>query len=169
KPKRLSEIKNAEEFAMHFPAGSKVFSSTIGRDAVVQGEPNSKGEVLILSNSMRLSVQWQDLTAPKVSQNPTKEIMQKSNRFIGRDHFTDNSLDIRGLTVNEALDKLEDRLDQATAQGGERIKIVHGHGTESLKKAVRSFLSRSVYVKKWQSGASSSGGDGITWVELADS
>jgi DNA mismatch repair protein MutS2 len=169
KPKRLSDIKTAEEFAKHFPAGSKVYSNTIGRDAVVQGEPNGKGEVLILSNSMRLSVPWRDLTSPKTSQNPTKEIMQKNNRFVGRDHFTDNSLDVRGMTVADALDHLEDKLDQATAQSGERIKIVHGHGTESLKKAVRSYLSRSVYVKKWQSGSGSTGGDGITWVELADS
>lgn len=166
--KNLSNIATAEDFANLFPAGSKAFSQTIGRDAVIQGEPNSKGEVPILSNSMRLSVHWQDLMPPKASQNPTKEILQKSNRFVGRDHFTDNSLDVRGLTVDDALEKLENKLDQAAAGGGERIKVVHGHGTDALKKAVRSFLSRSVYVKKWQSGANQTGGDGITWVELAD-
>ena len=48
----------------------------------------------------------------------------------------------------------------------DRLKIIHGHGTESLKKAIRTYLSRSIYVKKWKAGSAETGGDGVTWVEL---
>jgi DNA mismatch repair protein MutS2 len=46
--------------------------------------------------------------------------------------------------------------------------VIHGHGTDTLKKGVRSYLSRSIYVKKWKAGTPETGGDGVTWVELRD-
>jgi DNA mismatch repair protein MutS2 len=79
----------------------------------------------------------------------------------------DRSLDLRGKTTEEAIEILEVELDQAAIRKEDRIKIIHGHGTEALKKAVRAYLSRSLYVKKWKAGASDQGGDGITWVELS--
>jgi DNA mismatch repair protein MutS2 len=77
-------------------------------------------------------------------------------------------VDLRGQTVEEALSKLEMELDQSARQKEDRIKIIHGHGTETLKKAVRTYLSRSVYVKKWKAGSSEQGGDGVTWAELGE-
>ncbi|NQZ18940.1 MAG: Smr/MutS family protein, partial [Bdellovibrionales bacterium] len=41
-----------------------------------------------------------------------------------------------------------------------------GHGSESLKKAVRSHLSRSVYVSRWQVSSAQDGGDGATLAYL---
>jgi DNA mismatch repair protein MutS2 len=81
---------------------------------------------------------------------------------------SDKTIDLRGQTVEEAISHLEIELDKSAAQKEDRIKIIHGHGTEALKKAVRTYLSRSVYVKKWKSGSAEQGGDGITWAELTD-
>ncbi len=47
-----------EDFMKAYPPGSKVFAPNIGRDAVIQGQPNAKGEIPILSSSMRLVVPW---------------------------------------------------------------------------------------------------------------
>ena len=80
----------------------------------------------------------------------------------------DKTLDLRGKTVDEALEDLEIALDSAFAQKEDRMKIIHGHGTEALKKSVRTYLSRSIYVKKWKAGAAEQGGDGITWVEIGE-
>ena len=78
----------------------------------------------------------------------------------------DMSLDVRGKTVEEAIEELELSLDRAAQHREDRLKVIHGHGTEALKKAVRAYLSRSIYVKKWKAGSQENGGDGITWVEL---
>jgi DNA mismatch repair protein MutS2 len=80
--------------------------------------------------------------------------------------ITDRVLDLRGKTVDDAVSELEVALDLATAQSEDRLKIIHGHGTETLKKSIRTYLSRSVYVKKWKAGSKETGGDGVTWVEL---
>lgn len=158
----------AEEFGKNFPPGSKVYVPNLNQDGIVQSLPNSKGEVLVLSNSIRLMLPWKDLKPPNQAQNPTAHLIRKSSTFSVALQDMDRTLDLRGKTTEEALKNLEGELDQAVLSKEDRIKIVHGHGTETLKKAVRTFLSRSLYVKKWKAGSPEQGGDGITWVEIAD-
>jgi DNA mismatch repair protein MutS2 len=161
--------ENAEEFAKRFPPGSKVFVPTLNQDGIVQSTPNSKGEVTILSNSIRLHLLWQELKPPGKAQNPTSQLVRESSGFSVSLANEDLSLDVRGKTVEEAVEELELALDRAAQRQEDRIKVIHGHGTEALKKAVRAYLSRSIYVKKWKAGSPENGGDGITWVELDNS
>lgn len=162
-------IESAEEFSKRFPAGSKVFVASLGQDGIVQSSPNNKGDVMILSGSVRLSLPWQELKPAQKSTNPTAHIVRKtaSNVTVALQD-SDRTIDLRGNTVEEAISTLEIELDQSATHKEDRIKIIHGHGTEALKKAVRTYLSRSVYVKKWKAGAPEQGGDGITWAELSD-
>ncbi len=161
-------IQSAEDFAKVYPPGSTVNVKTLGQDAVVQGVPNAKGEVPVLSNSMRLFVHWTSLTSPKAPTNPTPMLARKSGVSQLSLQTEDREIDLRGQRVEEALEKLEGELDIAVRNKEERIRVIHGHGTEALKKAVRAYFSRSVYVKKWKAGDPHLGGDGITWIELAD-
>ncbi len=161
-----NQIQTAEEFAQKFPAGSKVYVPSLNQDGVVQSMPNSKGEVLILSQSIRLQIHWSELKPSLKSQNPTSQLARQSGQVQVTILDSDRVLDLRGKTVDEALSEIEITLDRATEQNEDRLKVIHGHGTESLKKAIRTYLSRSVYVKKWKAGTKESGGDGVTWVEL---
>jgi DNA mismatch repair protein MutS2 len=160
------QILSAEDFAKAFPPGSAVHISSLGRDGIVQGVPNSKGEVPVLSNSMRLLLLWHDLKPAVQSQNPTQNILRKTGRFAYSPADSDRVVDLRGLTSEDAISQLEIQLDAASLGSEDRIKVIHGHGTDALKRSIRSYLSRSVYVKKWAAGNADTGGDGVTWVEL---
>ncbi|MES2803868.1 MAG: Smr/MutS family protein [Bdellovibrionota bacterium] len=162
---QTATIQTPAEFGKKFPPGSKVFVSSLNQDGIVQSLPNSKGEVMILSQSIRLQLHWQDLKPAHKFSNPTNQLVHRSNTQVSF-HDEDRIVDLRGKTVETALSELEFALDRASVQKEDRLKVVHGHGTESLKKAIRTYLSRSVYVKKWKAGTQESGGDGITWVEL---
>lgn len=161
-----SSIGTAESFAQQFPPGTKIYVPSLNQDGVVQSIPNSKGEVMILSQSIRLLVPWSELKPAQKATNPTNQLVRKSGHAQVSFHDDDRTLDLRGKTVDEAISQLEIALDLATTNNEDRLKIIHGHGTEALKKSVRTYLSRSVYVKKWKAGSSESGGDGVTWVEL---
>ncbi len=163
----VNKIESAEDFGKVFPPGSKVFATTIGRDAVVQSLPNSKGEVVVLSNSMRLMVLWSQLRSPHQASNPTTELVRRAGESSSP-LDQDRCVDLRGRNMEEALHFLDSQLDTAVLSQEARIKIIHGHGTDTLKKGVRGYLSRSVYVKKWKAGTPETGGDGITWAELRD-
>jgi DNA mismatch repair protein MutS2 len=166
KPIVTGAIESVDDFAKKFPTGSKVYVPSLNQDGIVQSAPNSKGEVMILSNSIRLQLPWQELRSPGKPQNPTAQLVRKSSHFTVALNEDETVLDLRGKTVESALEDLEIALDKAAQVRDDRFKIIHGHGTEALKKAVRTYLSRSIYVKKWKAGAPEAGGDGITWVEL---
>lgn len=167
-PPQQKRLENAQDFALAFPPGSKIFIPSLNQDGLVQSAPNGKGEVMILSNSLRLQIPWNLLKPPDSPSNPTAKLVRKSGASASIDlqNAEERVLDLRGKTTSEALDELEATLDRAIQSREARVQVIHGYGTETLKKAVRSHLSRSILVKKWQSAPSHKGGDGATWVEL---
>lgn len=162
------KIESAEDFEKIYPPGSKIFVPSIGGEGLIQSRPNSKGEVLIVANSMRLHMHWNQLKPPQSISNPTQAVVRRSSGVQVTLQDVDRSIDVRGKSTDDAISHLEKQLDAAALNGEDRVRIVHGHGTEVLKRAIRSHLSRSAYVKKWQAAGPDSGGDGVTWAELKD-
>lgn len=76
-------------------------------------------------------------------------------------------IDLHGLTVEEALSRLEDLLYSAYTSGFLSARIIHGKGSGALRLAVRRQLSKHPLVSGFRSGLPSEGGDGVTVVELA--
>jgi DNA mismatch repair protein MutS2 len=74
--------------------------------------------------------------------------------------------DLRGLRVDEALDRLAEALDRAAALGSSRLIIVHGIGTGALREAVRRHMAESPYVARYQAGEPNEGGEGVTIARL---
>jgi DNA mismatch repair protein MutS2 len=154
-----------EEFAKQFPAGTAAFITSLGQDGIIQGSPSAKGEVPVLSRSMRMHIHWKDLRPAQT--NPVHHPIQQNFRkqVLQRDEV---EIDIRGMSADQAVEELEKVFDKAMQDQIDRVKIIHGHGTEALKKSVRKYLSRSVYIQKWQAGGEVIGSDdGITWAELS--
>lgn len=162
------KIETLEEFEKAYPPGSKIFVPSIGGEGLIQGRANSKGEILVLANSMRLTLPWTQLRPSHSISNPTQNALRRASGVQVTITDSERTIDLRGKTQEDALSLLEGQLDAAALNGENRIKIVHGHGTEVLKRAVRAHLSRSVYVKKWRAAGPETGGDGVTWAELKD-
>ncbi len=163
------KLETVEDFERIYPPGSRVFIPSISQEGTIQGKANSKGEIPVLSNSMRLFIGWQQLKPAQNMQNPTAQIVRRSSNVVVSLHESERVIDVRGQTVEEAISNLEIQLDAAALNNEDRVKIIHGHGTEVLKRGVRAHLSRSVYVKKWKAAIGESGGDGVTYAELKDS
>lgn len=78
-----------------------------------------------------------------------------------------NSVDLRGLDVDDALKKTWQFLDQAILSGESNVILIHGHGTDRLKTSIRKALQHdSPYDLKFRPGDDSEGGDGVTVVML---
>ena len=142
---RGKEPETLKSFIQKFPPGSPVFISSLNRDGIVQGEPNPKGEIPVLSGFMRLFIHWNLLESPQKRSNPPKK---KHKAQLNPTNQKDQ-IDLRGLKPPEAIEKLEVSLDKAQLNNLDRLKIIHGRGV--LKKTVFNHLSRSVYVSRWQS------------------
>ncbi len=71
-------------------------------------------------------------------------------------------LNLIGQRVDDALDASDRFLDRALLEGKQAVRIIHGFGTGTLRKAVRDHLRKHPAVKSWRPGAENEGGDGAT-------
>ncbi|MDR1396549.1 MAG: Smr/MutS family protein [Desulfarculales bacterium] len=60
------------------------------------------------------------------------------------------ALNLVGLRVDDALEKLDKALDEAILAGRGQVEIIHGQGTGQLKKAVREYLLLHPFVAGYQ-------------------
>jgi len=77
-----------------------------------------------------------------------------------------SQLNVIGLTVEDALPKVDKFIDQALLHGLEKVQIIHGVGSGRLWNAVAQYLNGHRAVKSLSSGEAMKGGRGITIVEL---
>jgi len=77
-----------------------------------------------------------------------------------------DELHLRQLTVDEALLKLDQYLNDAFMAGLYQVRIIHGKGTGTLRQAVREQLANHPLVKSYRLGDYGEGGAGVTIVEL---
>ncbi|MCJ7575248.1 MAG: Smr/MutS family protein [Dehalococcoidia bacterium] len=78
----------------------------------------------------------------------------------------DGELLLRRLTVEEALDRLDQYLYDAFMAGLLSVRIVHGKGTGTLRRAVHESLARHPLVKSYRLGDYGEGDYGVTVVNL---
>jgi DNA mismatch repair protein MutS2 len=74
-------------------------------------------------------------------------------------------IDLRGQRVEEALDKVEGLLNDASLDGVSRVHIIHGKGTGALRRAIREYLADHPLVAS-AAPAEGPSGDGVTVAEL---
>ena len=77
-----------------------------------------------------------------------------------------DEINVIGMTVEEATDRLDKFLDDAALAHKGRIRIIHGHGTGALRKGIGEFLSSHPLVEKLSFETEEHGGKAITIVEL---
>jgi DNA mismatch repair protein MutS2 len=73
-----------------------------------------------------------------------------------------------GLTVDEAREKVDKLLDDAALSDRREIRLIHGFGAGKLRKAVAQVLEGHPLVSSWRLGGPSEGGGGATVVELKE-
>ena len=92
---------------------------------------------------------------------------QTSQSFLkGELEVPSSQLNVIGLSVEDALSKVDKFIDQALLHGLEKVQIVHGVGSGRLRNAIGQYLSGHRAVKSFSPGETLKGGRGITIVEL---
>jgi len=79
-----------------------------------------------------------------------------------------SEIDLRGMTGDEAVQKVEHFIDDAYVSGLKKVSIIHGKGTGTLRKRIAELLQQYRYVRSFRLGEWNEGGSGVTVVELHD-
>jgi DNA mismatch repair protein MutS2 len=92
--------------------------------------------------------------------SPGSPIASMTSGFYQQEH------DLRGIRLEDALEKTLAALDQALMDQAKYVKIIHGQGSGALKAGIRKLCESSPYTESFRAGDPAEGGDGVTIIEL---
>lgn len=125
--------------------------------------PDRKGRVFVQVAGSKLSLDRERLSAAEQAAPRRQESLIENTTAVPPPALGGvGESDLRGLRVDDAIEKLTTDLDVAAAEGRDELLIIHGIGTGALRKAVRSELPHSHYIIEWHEAERDQGGAGAT-------
>ncbi len=123
-------------------------------------------KAIVAAGQIKITVPVRELERAREPMELQRERSVKVETASSSQRF-DSKLDIRGMRYDEALDAVQEFVDQALVHNARTIQILHGKGTGVLRKAVKMKLKEYPAVKHIWHPEPEQGGDGITFAELA--
>ncbi len=144
--------------------GDRVLIAALDKEAVVLSLPDKGGTVEVQAGIIRTRVAATGLRLLK--QKAVAETQHATGGISRIDRAARTELDLRGQTVEEALDAVDKFLDDARLSGIGQVTVIHGKGTGALRAAVHSHLRACKDVKSFRLGVYGEGETGVTIVEM---
>ena len=108
---------------------------------------------------------WVKSSLEEMRQTATTELHLHAKTADAK--FKNNyELNLIGKTTDEAVDLADKFLDEAFLNGLNEVRIIHGHGTGALRKAISELLADHAHVARFGHAPPEKGGSGSTLVEL---
>ena len=115
-----------------------------------------KGLLTVVSNN-----EYREATRP-VAARTVLSVDISSRKLNFKDH-----IDVRGMRASEALDMVQNFIDDALMVGVGSVSILHGKGTGALKEEIRRYLRTVPEVVSAADEHADRGGAGITIVTFS--
>jgi len=131
-----------------------------------------KGKVIVDMDGIRVQTVPSDLIAARKRAKKAKPSHEKRAKIRPkrlRSRQVSLELNVMGLTVNEALRRVEEYLDQLLLADIRKARILHGKGTGALRDAVQSYLGSCRFISAVGFAPPNLGGDGVTELEISES
>jgi len=148
-------------------AGDRVAVGPFGLEGVVKSINGVTAEVDVRGKRMRAPVADLRVVAGAPKSGAAAQTVRVNVRLQPRDGLL-SELNVIGCTVDEALDRTERFLDETLVTDQNTIRIVHGHGTGQLRRAIADLLKDHPQVASFQLAPPGQGGGGVTVVELKE-
>ncbi|MBN1607916.1 MAG: Smr/MutS family protein [Polyangiaceae bacterium] len=159
--------------------GARVRLTALGAVGTVTEAPH-RGQVRVQVGSVKLLSSLPELrlvdapTSPEPRPSPRRRTSDRAHAELRSAPDTlrtsDNTLDVRGMRADEALDELDVFVDSLLRSNERYGFVLHGHGTGALKLAVRRHLASMKLVARSRAAEPDEGGDAFSvfWFEGAD-
>ncbi|HHU30236.1 MAG: endonuclease MutS2 [Bacillota bacterium] len=118
-------------------------------------------QVQVQVGSMRINVSVDDLACVEEKKPKAKPVTALVTRCD-----VPREIDLRGLTIDEAILKVESYLDEALLASLKEVYLIHGKGTGRLRSGLNQYLRQHPRVASQRMGHPAEGGTGVTVIEL---
>ena len=181
KEKEVEEGRTVEEEytpaeVREIAVGDTVKLRSFGSIGIVDSLKGDEAEVRV--KSLRFREKLENLELVELSDTPQSkqakkekfaglrgsrgtEVQLKTGEGNGR-----SEINVIGQTTDEAVDAVDKFLDEASLASLSKVRIVHGHGTGALRRAIAELLTDHPHVARFVAAPQDQGGSGATVVEL---
>ncbi len=153
--------------------GDKVRLRSFGTIGIVDQIKDGQAELRVKSLRMRESLANLELLEavppPKKESGRFMKLRPTQSAEVNRKGSGEGpraELNLIGRTTDEAVDEVDKFLDEAVMNGLGEVRIVHGHGTGALRRAIGDMLKQHPHVERSLPAPQNQGGTGATLVEL---
>jgi DNA mismatch repair protein MutS2 len=140
--------------------GARVRLRTLGADGVLESLRGSRARVTVGNKKL-----WVESGELQALSKPTDETPSQAVR-VDVEEAAPRELMLLGLDAEEALERVERFLDRAHAAGLTFVRIVHGHGTGTLRRVVLDVARNHPAVTSFSHPPQNRGGSGATELVL---
>ena len=154
-------------------AGDKVKLRSFGSIGIVDQIKDGLAEVRVKSLRFRERLDQLELVEAQSTPKSQQGKLEKLKRSAASElHLADaeqkarSELNVIGQTTDEAVDAVDKFLDEASLASLSQVRIVHGHGTGALRRAIAGLLDGHPHVARFLPAPPDQGGAGATVVEL---
>ncbi len=175
------EASNVEEEAPEYVTaeqrelvvGDKVKLLSFGSVGVVDQIKDGYAEVRVKALRFREKLDNLELVEQQPSAKPQTGKLERLRRsaetevhLASAEQKGHSELNVIGQTTDEAVDAVDKFLDEASLASLSQVRIVHGHGTGALRRAIAGLLRDHPHVARFVAAPPDQGGTGATLVEL---
>lgn len=167
-----SEEKYVKAKEREIVVGDKVKLLTFGSIGIVDQIKDGLAEVRVKSLRFREKLENLELVEAVATPKETKleKLRQSANADVrvssSAEQKAQSELNVIGQTTDEAVDAVDKFLDEASLAHLSQVRIVHGHGTGALRRAIGGLLDGHPHVDRFRLAPPDQGGAGATLVEL---
>lgn len=177
KRKEERGLKELNEVAVPIPTMPKPLAKgdkvrILGQDAVGEVMEINPKNAVVAFGSMITTIEVKKLERISTADYRTaNKLVTRPQTGIGFDlnkkrlNFK-SDIDVRGYRTNEALEAVQELVDEAAMIGILSIRILHGKGNGILRQEIRNYLKTMPFVNSFSDESEEFGGAGITIVTL---
>ena len=154
--------------------GLNVFVPSLGKNGTITAVNGQDVTVQVGILKMNLPAKKCLLTKAQPAHVPGTEAKTRKKAggsyahkmFVSKNASAKQEIDVRGMTLDEAIPIVDKAMDDALLAGIAQLRIIHGKGTGALRAGLTAYLSTNRYVKKLETAALEAGGSGATVIDL---
>jgi DNA mismatch repair protein MutS2 len=177
-PERVeADVEEGPQYVTAAPreivVGDKVKLRSFGSVGIVDQIKDGLAEVRVKSLRFREKLDQLELVEAQSTPKSQQGKLEKLKRSAASElHLADaeqkarSELNVIGQTTDEAVDAVDKFLDEASLASLSQVRIVHGHGTGALRRAIAGLLDGHPHVARFLPAPPDQGGAGATVVEL---
>ncbi len=140
-------------------------------DAVLCGSARTPGKVLEVSGN-NLTVSLENGLRLTIKSNMARHAEKTSDErrtvtYTPLHSKAEYTMDLRGLTLEEALSRIDDQIEAAILSSLSSFSIIHGYGDGILQRGIHEYLKKRKEVKDYRFARPEDGGMGKTYVDLS--